>query len=107
MANTFKNVGDALTTAGADVYTCPASTQAVIHAIYISNIDGAVSADVTIKCTVDGGITYRHIAYTVPVPADSTLILDKPINMEAGDKLHMAASTDSDLELFMSILEIT
>ena len=107
MANTFKNSGGAITQAGADGYTCPASTTAVIHAIYVSNIDGVNSADVSIKATIDGGTTYRHIAKTVPVPADSTLQLDKPVNLETGDKIHFQANVDSDLEFFMSVLEIT
>ena len=107
MANTFKNSGAALTTTGADIYTCPASTSAVIHSIYVSNIDGTNSADVDIKVTTDGGTTYYHVAKTVPVPADSTLVLDKPVNLEAADKVHMTASANSDLEAFMSILEIT
>ncbi len=107
MANAFKNVGAALTTSGADIYTAPSSTESVIHAIYVSNVDGTNSADVNIKVTTDGGSTYYHIAKTVPVPADSTLILDKPVNLEATDKIHMLASADSDLEVFMSVLEIT
>ncbi len=107
MANSFKNTGAALTTGGADIYTCPGSTEAVIHAIYISNVDGATSADVTIKATTDGGTTYYHVAKTVPVPADSTLVLDKPVNLEAADKIHITASANSDLECFLSVLEIT
>lgn len=107
MANAFKNVGAALTTSGADIYTAPVSTESVIHAIYVSNVDGTNSADVNIKVTTDGGTTYYHIAKTVPVPADSTLVLDKPVNLEATDKIHMTASANSDLEVFMSVLEIT
>ena len=107
MANSFKNSGAALTTGGADIYNCPGSTEAVIHAIYISNVDGATSADVTIKATTDGGTTYYHVAKTVPVPADSTLVLDKPVNLEAADKIHITASANSDLECFLSVLEIT
>tara|TARA_Y100000310_G_scaffold77141_2_gene73685 strand:+ start:1365 stop:1688 length:324 start_codon:yes stop_codon:yes gene_type:complete len=107
MANAFKNVGAALTTSGADIYTAPGSTESVIHAIYVSNVDGTSSADVNIKVTTDGGTTYYHIAKTVPVPADSTLVLDKPVNLEATDKIHMTASANSDLEVFMSVLEIT
>ena len=115
MANSFKNTGAALTTGGADIYTYPGSTEAVIHAIYISNldgatrahVDGAASADVTIKATTDGGTTYYHVAKTVPVPADSTLVLDKPVNLEAADKIHITASANSDLECFLSVLEIT
>jgi len=40
------------------------------------------------------------------VPADATLLLDKPINLEAGDILALTASVAGDLEVFASVLEI-
>ena len=107
MANTFLNKGAALVTGGTDVYACPGATAAIVNAIYVSNIDGTNSADVNIKATIDGGSTYMHIAKTVPVPADSTLVLEKPVNLAAADKIHFTASANSDLECFLSILEIT
>jgi hypothetical protein len=107
MANTFKNAGVAVGTSRTTLYTCPSSTEAVIHALYVSNIDGTNDADATIEITIDGGSTYRHIGKTVPIPADSTLILDKPINLEAGDILALTASATGDLEAVVAILEIT
>jgi len=106
MANTFKNAGVAIGTSRTTLYTAPAATQSVIHALYISNIDGVNDADVTVEITVDGGTTYFHVAKTVPVPADATLLLDKPMNLEAGDIIALTASTAGDLEVFASILEI-
>jgi len=106
MANTFKNAGVAIGTSRTTLYTAPSSTQSVIHALYISNIDGVNDADVTVEVTVDGGTTYRHICKTVPVPADATLLMDKPINLEAGDILGLTSSVAGDLEVFASILEI-
>ena len=44
---------------------------------------------------------------TVDVPADSTVVLEKPINLSAGDKLETQASVDDDIDVFASILEIT
>ena len=38
MANTFKNAGVAITDSATVIYTAPASTTGVVHAIYISNI---------------------------------------------------------------------
>ena len=108
MANTFVNAGDTdISTSGDIVYTCAASTECLIHALYLSNIDGTNSVDATVEVTFDGGTTYVPIAKTVPVPADSTLILDKPLNLEAGDKIKITASTAGDLSAFASILEIT
>ena len=107
MANAFKNAGAALTTGGADIYQAGAGVSAVIHSIYVANIDGTNDASVDIKVTTDGGTTYYHVAKTMPVPADSSLVMDKPINLEPTDKIHMTASVDGDLETYMAILEIT
>ena len=107
MANTFKNQGAAITTSGGIVYTAPAATQSIIHSMYVSNIDGSASANVDIKARATSGDTYYHVAKTVPVPADSTLVLDKPIDLEATGDVHMTASANGDLEVVMGILEIT
>lgn len=107
MANSFKNSAAAIGTSRTDVYTCPASTQAVIHAVYLSNIDGSNSVDATVEIYDSSGTTYFHVGKTLPVPADSTLVLDKPINLEAADKLTVTASAASDLECVISVLEVT
>ena len=68
------------------------------------------SNDATINVTVSGSANFttrRHIMKTVNVPADSTLVIEKPINLGAGDKLETQASANGDLEVFASILEIT
>ena len=44
---------------------------------------------------------------TIDVPADSTVVLEKPINLGAGDKLETQASADDDVDVFASILEMT
>jgi hypothetical protein len=41
------------------------------------------------------------------VPEDSTLIPDKPINLEAGDILAITASAANKLDAVCAILEIT
>ena len=107
MANAFKNAGAAIGTSRTDVYTCPASTEAVVHAVYLSNVDGSASVDATIEVYDNSVTTYYHVGKTIPVPADSTLVLDKPINLNASDKLTVTASAASDLECFISVLEIT
>ena len=44
---------------------------------------------------------------TVDVPADSTVVIEKPINLGAADKLETQASANDDIDVFASILEIT
>ena len=106
MANTFKNAAVAIGTSATTLYTAPAGTTGIIHAIYISNVDGTNDATVDITVTdTSAGQTF-HIMKTVEVPSDSTLVIEKPINLEAGDILKVTASAASDLEAFASVLEM-
>ena len=108
MANTFKNAATGSNTTINPMYTCPAATSAVIHAMYLSNIDGTNSA--TVNLSVSGSANFEGRVYllkTVNVPADSTVVIEKPINLGAGDKLETQASANGDIEAFASILEIT
>jgi hypothetical protein len=41
------------------------------------------------------------------VPEDSTLIPDKPINLEAGDKIRITSSAANKLDAVAAILHIT
>lgn len=107
MANTFVNAGVAVGISRTTVYTCPAATQAVVTAVYLSNVDGTNSVDASLECTTDGGSTYFYIAKTVPVPGDSTLVVDKAVNLEAGDILAATASATGDLQCVVGVLEIT
>ena len=108
MANTFKNAASGSTTTIQTLYTCPSATSGVVHAIYLSNIDG--TNDATIDVSISGSANFddrRYIMKTVDVPADSTVVLEKPINLGAGDKLETKASANGDIDVFASILEIT
>ena len=107
MAHTFKNQGAALTTGGGVVYTAPGATTSIVHSCYVSNIDGSNSVDVDIKARATSGDTYYYVAKAIPVPAGSTLVLDKPIDLEATGDIHMTASANSDAETVLGILEIT
>ena len=108
MANTCKSAATGSTTDLATFYTCPAATSAVVHAIYLSNVDGTNDASVSIS--VSGSANFDHRSYilkTVDVPADSTVVVEKPINLGAGDLLESQASANGDIDVFASILEMT
>ena len=108
MANTFKSAASGSTTSIQTLYTCPAATSGVVHAVYLSNIDG--TNDATVSVSISGSANFddrRYILKTVDVPADSTVVIEKPINLGAGDKLETAASANGDIDVFASILEMT
>ena len=108
MANTFKNAATGSNTTINAMYTCPGGTTSVVHAIYLSNVDG--TNDATVNVSVSGSANFntrRYILKTVDVPADSTVVIEKPINLGAGDKLETQASANDDIDVFASILEMT
>ena len=115
MASSFKNAGMTVVTsdnASANFYTCPSATVAVIHALYISNKSSTNVANVDVKVTTDGGTTFYHIGKSLEISTNNTLVLDKPVNLEANDIVRIVAqlnqdSTSPSVEAFASVLEIT
>ena len=115
MPNAFTNAGVAIGASATTIYQVPIGTDSsVVHSIYIANVDGVNSATVNIEVSTDGAgaADFFHVAKTVQVPADSSLILDKPINLRnannasAGDLIRATASAASDLQAFVSVLQI-
>ena len=107
MANVFKNAGVAIGNTNTTLYTCPVSTTTVVHAVYISNVDGENDATVDLLVTDNSAGSDFYIMKTVDVPADSSLVIEKPINLEAQDILNVKASAAGDLQAFASVLEMT
>ena len=108
MANTFKNAATGSNTSITTLYTAPGGTTSVVHAMYLSNVDG--TNDATINISISGSANFsgrKYLLKTVNVPADSTVIIEKPINLGAGDKIETQASANDDIDVFASILEIT
>lgn len=107
MAESFKNAGLVVTTSQQALYTCPASTTSVVHALYISNVDGGTSAKVSVTVYDNSGAIEFHVGLNLPVPVEGTLVLDKPINLEENDELRLVADANGDIEAIASVLEIT
>lgn len=114
MASNFKNAGMTVVTSdnsSANLYTATGVT-AVIHALYISNKSSTNVANVDVKVTTDGGTTFYHIGKSLEIDVNNTLIMDKPINLEANDIIRIVAESNEDsslpeVEAFASILEIS
>ena len=115
MASTFKNAGMAIHTnddSSAVLYTAGSGVYAVIHALFITNHSDTTAGLCDVAVTVDGGTTYRYIAKKVSRPQSNTVTIDKPINLEPGDKLKLVTYLNEDstipvLEAFASILEVS
>jgi|TARA_R100000322_G_scaffold163528_1_gene127183 hypothetical protein len=109
-----ESVGFALTaTTTTTLMTVSSDKLLKINRITCANVDGTNAADLTLSITKsnftpDGTTNFDtsgtfHLAKTVSVPADATLVvLDTPIYMMEADVLKGGANAASDLELFIS-----
>jgi len=78
-----------------------------VNTLSISNIDGTNAADITVDLFRSN--TAYHIAKTVSVPADATLLVitkDNQIYLQEGDSIRCTASASGDLEAVCSYEEI-
>lgn len=109
MANTFKNAYQDVTNTNTAIYTNSSGGTAIVLTLRITNVDGAADDTITAD-VVDGTSGNSRIAYTISVPADSTIELagTSKIVLENGDSIELTGGAASgDLEAFASILEIT
>ena len=109
MAEAFKNAYLDVTSSAQTLYTAPASTSSIMITLRITNVDGATDDTITAD-VVDSSSGNSRIAYTISVPADSTIELagTSKIILEAGDYVQLTGGNASgDLEAYASIVEIT
>jgi hypothetical protein len=109
MAETFKNGYQQAGIALADlVPAIAASTTAIVYSIRATNVDGTDDATVDVQIQ-DGASGTAYIAKGVNVPANSSVELlgETKVNLETTDKIQSLASAASDIDFFVSYLEIT
>ena len=108
MAHLFKNaaIDDVLAT-DTDLYTCPADTQSSVHTLILSNKTGTETVKGTVKFYDASQTMQVIILKDSQIEAGNTLLFDKPINLEVGDKLQvLSPSGTGKLSAFASILEV-
>ena len=109
MAETFKNFKGALTTTAATIYTCPASTVAIVLMAQVANIDGTNEADASVSwIDSSDSAAETYLIKAAPVPAGSALgVLSGKLVLEAGDTIKALASATGDLVVSGSVLEMS
>jgi len=88
-----------VTTSATAITTCATDKLYKINSMIVSNIDGTNNADITVDI-FRGGVAY-HLASTITVPADATLVVvskDMGIYLEEGDAIRCTASANGDLQ---------
>ena len=116
MANSFLTKTLKVTTTLTDLVPVYTSGQVVVHAVFISNL---TTSDVKVDIGVyDGaGVLDANrkswIIYQTEVPPESTLTIEKPINLEssatntAQRRVMAKAAANSAIEIFASVLVIS
>ncbi len=106
MAETYKSFATNLgTTAATTIYSGVAGT-AIVNSINCSNIDAFVATSITIQ-VVKGSTGYSIITGAdIPV-STSFQPLDAPLVLESGNTLRATAGTTGDIDVIVSVLEIT
>jgi hypothetical protein len=94
-----------VTTSATAITTNSAASNKVykINSLIVSNVDGTNDADITVDLFRSS--TAYHVAKTVTVPADATLVViskDMGIYLLEGDSLRCTASVNGDLQAICS-----
>ena len=103
---------DIATTASGIVSNAASSGKIIkINSLTIANIDGTNAADITVTVrNAAGSTTYSHLANTISVPADATLVViskDTSVYLEEDMSLYLASSAAGDLSATCSYEEIS
>ena len=108
MANVFKNnVVAAGTSLGDIIAALDANHEAIVLMLSATNIDGTNDATVDVKVTKSGGSAMIADGITVPAGTSLDVLGTSKLVLMATDKLEALASATSDIEFFVSYLEIT
>lgn len=108
MAETFKNVRTVLNDTATDVYTVPSATTAIVIGCQVANV-GSTNNELDFWWTDSSAadaVTYLGEQIDIPVSAAYEPIGGKLV-LEAGDKLRGLSETDDELEVTVSVLELT
>lgn len=108
MAQTFKNVRAVLGSTATDVYAVPAGTSAIVIGCQVANVGAAANAlDFWwTDASAADAVTYLGDGVSVPAAAAYEPVGGKLV-LEAGDKLRGLSGVADELEVSVSVLELT
>jgi len=108
MANTFKvHNWSAAAAAGSNLYTCPALTTAIVLQMQAANVgSGTHPVSATVADTSAGNTEFIAKTVSVPLNAAIGLVAGKQV-LEAGDVLDVYSDATSQIDVTLSVLEIS
>jgi hypothetical protein len=108
MAQTYKVSGVSISSASSftNIYSCPASTTALVNSIYIGNT-GTGDDGTKLRLTDDSVSKNYELLTNVLVPAEATIQpLSAPLVLEQNDSISGYA-TSGFLDVVVNVLEVT
>ena len=105
MANRYINAAVTLpTTSVTDLYTVPGGCSALIQSVIVAN-ESVSAANITSTWYDSSAAATFTLLYVASIPTGSSgNILDKPLALEAGDKISLQAGTGNAFDVTASIL---
>lgn len=111
----FRNSSKAIGTAWTQVYICPVGFEAVVHSLYVSNTDNINDISIDIQITTNhsssgGSNGSFYVLRGIKILANTTLVLDKPLNLRANDFISLkssAATCDCVASILTTLEEVT
>lgn len=101
--NVFQTVTAVVSTSPTEIYTAPVGYTGVVLLAQVANI-GATSEDVTLVHRRSGTDTEMLKQFPIS-PNDTANLLSGKLVLEAGDKLVLSGSDNTNLKFIASILE--
>lgn len=99
-----RSVGEALTTSAVDVYVVPSNFVADVETIHICNKTNS-NKEVTLQW-YESSTTHTHsLLNTTTIAAYSYIQLDKPLILNAGDKIIAFASVGASVDVTVRLQE--
>jgi len=111
MAETFNNASVKLTSTNAtDLYQAPNSSgnRAIVLSCLVANVDGTNNAEISVWIADSSNNYLSYLAKTIVVPADASIeIIPNKVVLTQGQKLRAQPNDVNDLDVTISVLEIT
>jgi len=109
MAIAFKNTSTTITAADTmqTMYTAPSGvTGCIVHAIYIANKHLSSAIVCSLVLVDNSATTEKYIMKDITVFKNTSLVVDKVVNLEPNDALKLQSSS-TDCDVVMSVLELS
>jgi|TARA_R110000803_G_scaffold70348_1_gene133169 hypothetical protein len=107
MASVYKNIVTTVASTGdVTIYTCPAATEAIVKNINLYNSHSGSIVVFTKVTDTSASATVTLRKETITALATS-VVLDGPYALEAGDLLILNCDTGAKMMVFGSILEVS